>query len=91
MNRVTTKGSRLTVRVSFTGPRDQPPMFYLRMRMEYLGGVATTCSGAMAAAEPLEEAGILQAFWGLSSLDDKERETSARDLLTALSNKQVRK
>lgn len=32
---------------------------------------------------------ILQNFWGLSSLDEKEREDSARELLTALSNKQV--
>lgn len=33
--------------------------------------------------------GILQSFWGLSSLDEKEREDSARELLTALWNKQV--
>ena len=44
----------------------------------------------MAAAEPLEDGNVLQSFWGLASTDDKERIDSARDLLTALSNKQVR-
>ncbi|CAI8031340.1 rDNA transcriptional regulator pol5 [Geodia barretti] len=42
----------------------------------------------MAAAEPLEDGNVLQSFWGLASTDDKERIDSARDLLTALSNKQ---
>lgn len=36
-----------------------------------------------------KDADILQCFWGLSSLDEKEREGSARELLTALLNKQV--
>ena len=43
----------------------------------------------MAAAEPLEDGNVLQSFWGLASTDDKERIDSARDLLTALFNKQV--
>lgn len=36
-----------------------------------------------------KEAGILQSFWGLSSLVEKEREDSARELLAALLDKQV--
>ena len=36
-----------------------------------------------------QEAGILQNFWGLSSLDGKEREDAARELLTTLTSKQV--
>lgn len=41
------------------------------------------------ALEMARDEGILQSFWGLSSLDEKEREDSARELLTALWNKQV--
>ena len=41
----------------------------------------------MAAAK--EEGSVLQTFWGLASLNDQEREDSARELLTSLSKKQV--
>ena len=41
----------------------------------------------MAAAK--EEVNVLQTFWGLASLNEKEREDSARELLTSLSKKQV--
>ena len=51
--------------------------------------VAESRSEEMAAAEPLEDGNVLQSFWGLASTDDKERISSARDLLAALSSKQV--
>ena len=51
--------------------------------------VKKLCYIGMAAAVPLEDGGILQSFWGLASTDETERLDSARDLLTALSKKQV--
>lgn len=57
------------------------------MRMRYVPrrrGYSTT---HVAMAE--KEGNVLQTFWGLSSLDAKERGESARDLLAALTDAQV--
>ena len=57
--------------------------------LAFLVGVACPRGVRKTMAAAKEEGSILQTFWGLASLNDQEREDSARELLTSLSKKQV--